>query len=155
MNYKTYYEKQCGSGLPVFHGSKYQRGYGLGNIFRSLFRWIAPVLKTHAIPAFKEGAKTIGTEAVRTFANVANDTLEGNRFSDSIKNRSKEAINSLASKAEARIQSGEGYKKKRKRKVCHSLKRKSKRKNKKRVKRRKPTKRRVKRRRTKQDIFDL
>jgi hypothetical protein len=131
MNYTSYYEIQCGSGLPVFHGSKYQRGYGLGNLFRSFFRWIAPVIKTHAFPALKEGAKTIGTEAVRTFANVANDTLEGNKFSDSIKNRSIEAINSLANKAEARIQSGEGYKKKRKRKICHSVKRKSKRKNKK------------------------
>jgi hypothetical protein len=153
MNYKEYYENQCGSGLPVFHGAKYQRGYGLGNVFRSFFRWIAPVFKTHALPLLKEGAQTIGTEAVRTIANVANDTLEGDKFSQSLRNRSKEAINSLASKIESKLQTGEGYKKKLKKKKKHFAKRKPKRK----VKRKAShsLRRRPKRRRTKQDIFDL
>ena len=36
MDYRSYYQNQSGSGYPVFQGVKYQRGYGLGNIFRGL-----------------------------------------------------------------------------------------------------------------------
>lgn len=150
INYQDYYEKQSGSGLPVFYGTKHQKGYGLGNIFRSFYRWIAPVFKTHALPVIKEGAKALGTEAVATLANVANDTLDGNSFNESLKNRSKEAINTLAEKAQSKLQKGEGYKRKtNKRKRNHSLKRKKPSKRKK-----KSQKKIAKKPRTKLDIFD-
>ena len=38
MNYEDYYLNQSGSGIPVFMGARYQKGSGLGNIFRSFFR---------------------------------------------------------------------------------------------------------------------
>jgi hypothetical protein len=148
IDYQDYYEKQIGSGLTVFNGAKHQKGYGLGNVFRSFYRWIAPVFKVHAIPLLKEGAQAIGTEAVKTIANVANDTLEGNKFSESIRKRSKEAINTLADKAQYKLQKGEGYKRKNKRtKKAHSIKRKKR-------KQKSLKNKKSKKQRTKLDIFD-
>ena len=46
--YKHYYENQAGGSLPVFRGATRQRGYGLGGIFSSLFKGLAPMLKTVA-----------------------------------------------------------------------------------------------------------
>jgi hypothetical protein len=60
---------------PYTYGAKNQKGYGLGNVFRSFYRWIVPVFKTHALPLLKEGANAKGTETVKTIAKVANDTL--------------------------------------------------------------------------------
>lgn len=147
MNFHEYYQTQSGSGLPVFHGSKYQRGSGLGNIFKSFYRWIVPVLKTHALPVLKDGAQVVGTEALRTFKNIANDTLDGEQFKSSLKRRTKEAVNSLTDRAEEALQTGNGYKRRRKRRprkkkrICRKKKRKTiKRKTIKR-KRKKPTKR--------------
>ena len=39
--YEQYYvdqAKQKGGNLPAFHGARFQRGYGLGSIFKGLFR---------------------------------------------------------------------------------------------------------------------
>ena len=110
MDYKEYYLNQAGSGLPVFHGSRYQKGYGLGSIFKSFFKWVAPIFKTHAVPLLKSGAKTIGTEAVRTAANVATDTLAGRNLESSLKERAQEAVENLSSKAKlAMQQTGNGH----------------------------------------------
>ena len=48
-DYENYYLKQAGEGLPGFHGTKYQRGNGLGSILTGLFRVAAPLLKKGAI----------------------------------------------------------------------------------------------------------
>ena len=52
--YEQYYldhAKQKGGNLPAFHGARFQRGYGLGSIFKGLFRW--------AMPHRQQGAKVI------------------------------------------------------------------------------------------------
>ena len=67
MDYQQYYTNQAGSGYPVFHGTRFQRGYGLGNIFRGLIRWITPIIKTHALPEIAAGSKEIGREAIKNF----------------------------------------------------------------------------------------
>ena len=46
--YEQYYldqAKQKGGNLPAFHGVRSQHGYGLGGIFRGLFRWAMPYLR--------------------------------------------------------------------------------------------------------------
>ena len=49
--YVSYYlAQQQGHGMPVFHGSLWQKGqgqmgYGLGNLFRSLAKVVTPMLK--------------------------------------------------------------------------------------------------------------
>ena len=48
--YHEYYLNQAGRGYPVYVGTRYQRGHGLGSIFGSLFK--------SAVPLLKRGAKT-------------------------------------------------------------------------------------------------
>lgn len=115
MNYQQYYEnQQNGSGLPAFKGRRLQKGYGLGNMFKSFYRWIAPIIKTHAAPLLKDGVQTVGAEAAKTIANIANDAIDGKKVSESVKNHSKVAINNIANKVQSKIQKGQGYKRKHK-----------------------------------------
>lgn len=100
MNFKEYYIKQAGGGLPYFQGSPYQRGYGLGGIFRNIFKWIMPIVKEHAIPV----AKNVGKELLRTATNIAKDTLDGEDMGVSAKRRFKETINNISSQ----IHQGDG-----------------------------------------------
>ena len=130
MDYLKYYENQTGGGLPVFRGAKIQKGYGLGNLFRSFYRWIQPILKTHALPVLREGAKTLGSETVKAVANVATDAIHGRSIEDAVKERTQEYFNNLSNK-----QSGSGYKRKKKQVSV-------------------PQNNSKKKKRTKQDIFD-
>jgi hypothetical protein len=43
--YHDYSIHQAGKGYPVFAGRRYQRGHGLGSIFRGLFKAAMPLLK--------------------------------------------------------------------------------------------------------------
>ena len=59
--YEEYYlnqAKQKGGNLPVFHGARFQQGYGLGSTFKGLFRW--------AMPHLQQGAKVLGKKALQT-----------------------------------------------------------------------------------------
>jgi hypothetical protein len=117
MKYQKYYEDQIGSSIPIFYGAKNQRGYGLGSMFKSFFRWVTP-FKTHALPLLRKGASTVGTEAVKTASNILTDTISGKDFEESFKSNAKEAINNLATQAEEALE-GKGSKanyKKRKKK---------------------------------------
>ena len=70
--YEEYYlnqAKQKGGNLPAFRGSRFQQGYGLGSIFKGLFRW--------AMPYLQQGAKILGKKALQTEAQVAQDVLDG------------------------------------------------------------------------------
>jgi hypothetical protein len=49
--YHDYYLHQAGRGYPVYVGTRYQRGHGLGSIFGSLFK--------STVPFLKRGAKTL------------------------------------------------------------------------------------------------
>ena len=60
MDYKNYYLIQAGGGPPYFQGKQNQKGYGLGGIFRNIFRWIMPIIKENAIPV----AKNLGKQFV-------------------------------------------------------------------------------------------
>ena len=58
--YEQYYldqAKQKGGNLPAFHGTRFQRGYGLSSIFKGLFRW--------AVPHLQHGAKMLGKKALQ------------------------------------------------------------------------------------------
>ena len=59
--------KQCGGALvlPKFSGSLYQEGYGLGSVFGSIARWIAPLVKLLA-PRAIDGIRDLATTAVTT-----------------------------------------------------------------------------------------
>ena len=114
MSFDNYYTDQASSNLPVFRGASFQRGYGFGNVFKKIFRWIVPIVKKHAQPI----AKKVGKEALRTAANIANDTLGGKSLRESASNRIQETLTKILNG-----QFGNGhYKKKRKRKNSNILK---------------------------------
>ena len=93
--------KQTGHGLEGFHGVPYQRGNGLGSLFRGLFRMILPVAK-------KVG-KAVGKQALRSGAKVASDVVSGDyNIQDSLKKRGREAASSLLTKAGQHFQKGSG-----------------------------------------------
>ncbi|CAF0861277.1 unnamed protein product [Brachionus calyciflorus] len=73
MDFKDYYLKLAGSGLPYFQGSFYQKGYGLGGIFRRIFKYIMPIVRENALPALKK----FGKELLKSAAYLVNDSLSG------------------------------------------------------------------------------
>ena len=82
--YEQYYldqAKQKGGNLPAFHGTRFQRGYGLGSIFKGLFRW--------AVPHLQQGAKMLGKKALQEGVNVAQDVLAGENFSTAVAKHGK------------------------------------------------------------------
>ena len=99
---KSYYLNQSGGGLPVFHGSTRQRGYGIGGIFSNLFRTIAPALKNVA--------KTAGKQLVKTGANFVTDVIDGKSLKKAaltnLSSGGQELISSLSSKLSSRKRGG-------------------------------------------------
>ena len=99
---------QYGLGMNVFHGSRIQRGYGLGSILGGLFR--------KALPYLWKGAKYAGKTALRTGANVANDVIDGQNIRASIKARSAQAGKRIANNvtdsilSKVGVQAGRGRK---------------------------------------------
>ena len=91
MSFEKYYTDQANSKLPVFRGSAYQRGYGFGDVFKKIFRWIVPIVKEHAKPI----AKKVGKETLKTVAHIASDTLDGKNFTTSVKNRVKDTLSKI------------------------------------------------------------
>ena len=89
--YEKYYTNQNGGALPAFHGTRIQRGYGLGGILRGMFNWLFPHAKT--------ATKTIGNEVLRTGVGVAQDVIQGQDFQSSIKSRAANSVRGLAKRA--------------------------------------------------------
>ena len=92
--YEEYYlnqAKQKRGNSPAFHGSRFQQGYGLGSIFKGVFRW--------AIPHLQQGAKLLGKKALQTGVQVAQDVLEGDDVNTALAKRSREVIGGLVPQA--------------------------------------------------------
>ena len=79
--YENYYLNQVGNGGPFFSGPRYQKGYGLGNIFSSIAKTVLPLVKS--------GAKAIGKEVLRSGAGFASDLLAGKNAKQAAVNRVK------------------------------------------------------------------
>jgi hypothetical protein len=99
MDFKNYYLQQADGNY--FRGAAFQRGYGLGGAFRRFFSWFVPILKDNAYPVLKNAGKNL----LQSVTDIAKDTISGQDFEESSKNRIKEGFE--------RIQSGKGYKRKR------------------------------------------
>lgn len=71
---------QIGNGIdiPVFRGTRFQKGYGIGSLLSGLFR--------SALPVIKKGAMSLGKSALKTGLNIAKDTIEGKSLKNSISN---------------------------------------------------------------------
>ena len=88
--YDDYYSRQVGGEIPVFKGSRYQRGHGLGSVLGGLFRrFVIPLFTTHG--------KTLALNALRTGVDVAEDVLGSEKtLKESAKKRVPEGIKRTA-----------------------------------------------------------
>ena len=89
--YVDYYTGQVGRGFPVFQGARTQKGSGLGGILGGLFK--------SALPLIKQGAKTLGREALRTGVELAQDAIEGKDIRSAAKGRIRSAGRNLTRRA--------------------------------------------------------
>ncbi|KAF8782026.1 Retrovirus-related Pol polyprotein type-2 like protein [Argiope bruennichi] len=106
--FQEHYSNRKGSGIPYYERVSFQKGYGLGGIFRRWFRT--------ALPFLVKGGKAIGKEALVSGTNVIYD-VSGEEIKIVLKKRSKESGKNLDRKAIVQVQSmiGKGkYKRKRK-----------------------------------------
>ena len=108
--YEKYYADQVGGGaMPYFSGSRYQRGYGLGNIFGSIAKSVLPLLKS--------GAKTVGKQLLHLEIGFASDLLEGKNAKDAALSRAKRAGSKLLQTAKRKATGNPQPAKRRKTKV--------------------------------------
>ncbi|GFS19336.1 hypothetical protein ElyMa_005029500 [Elysia marginata] len=89
--YEDYYGQQVGTGLPVFQGSRDQRGYGLGSLLSGLGRMIVPLLK--------RGGKALVKEGLNTGLDIARNVVAGNNIKTAERNRVRQAGRNLMGKA--------------------------------------------------------
>jgi hypothetical protein len=109
--------------FPTYKGIRYQRGNGIGNIFKKFFRWIVPIVKEHAVPGLKDVAKKVGESVLTGTTNFAKDALDGKDIKESAKTRFEETKDNLKT-----MFTGKGInKRKRKRKIIKTLNKKVKR----------------------------
>ena len=106
------------SDFPIYRGIRNQKGYGLGGVFRKLFRFIIPIIKQHSVPILR----SVGESALKGATNFASDTLAGQNIKDSANRRLMETLNELKDKAgmkgsginKRKFQDDFGYSKKKK-----------------------------------------
>lgn len=78
------YRQQYGGAIPVFKGTHFQQGYGLGSLFGSLARGVLPVLKTAGKTFLKSGAQVIG------------DVISGDRdFTEAVRERGMDGLRTV------------------------------------------------------------
>lgn len=87
--YTAYYLNQAGSGFGgVYTSGLYQKGHGIGSFLGGLFRCVFPLLK--------KGSSTLGTELLKSGANIISDISRNEPVEMVIKKRGKETINNLS-----------------------------------------------------------
>ncbi len=94
--FTDYYVNQAGGSMPVFQGSRGQRGHGFGSVLSGLFRSAVPMLKR------------IGKQALTTGAYIASDMLGGKKFDESARARVRQGINSFLPPDDGSEQTGGG-----------------------------------------------
>ena len=114
-SFEDYYTNQCGNGLNFYQGAAHQKGYGIGGLFRSLFRV--------AVPLFKSGAKAIGKQVLKSGVGLVNDLAHGVDVKTAAKQRLKEAGRSLADKANTKVKTmiGSGQRNKKRKHLKKTL----------------------------------
>lgn len=98
--YTDYFENQCGSGMNIYHGARFQRGYGLASFLKNMWRL--------AVPMFKSGARSLAQEGLTSGFNFANDLMERKNVKQSFENRLNEAGSILKRKAEDKLKRMQG-----------------------------------------------
>ena len=98
LNYYASISNQHGAGFTA--ASPYQRGYGLGSLFKHIFRAILPVARSVG--------KAVGRQALSSGANIASDIVAGKSLKESAETHGRDAASTLLKKAARKIQKGKG-----------------------------------------------
>lgn len=110
-DFNKYYALQS-QGLSGFHGPSYQKGHGLGSMFKRLFRWVIPIIKQNAAPLLNtamEGIKSSVSDGVTNFQKDLEDDKKS--IKESAKQRIMETFKGI--KRNLQPQSGNGKRKRR------------------------------------------
>ena len=106
--FNQYYDRQQkgGGDFPVYVGRARQRGHGIGDIFKSIWRFFFPALKT------------IAPHALRAGANIVEDVSSGNSWKDSTFKHGPTVLKQIPDAISAGVaarnrQSGSGFRRKR------------------------------------------
>jgi len=106
--FDQYYTRQQNGGgdFPVYVGRARQRGHGLGDVFKKIWRFIAPAFKS------------IAPHALRAGANIVEDVSSGNSWKDSAIKHGPAVLKQIPSAISAGVaarnnQSGSGRRRKR------------------------------------------
>lgn len=88
LAFENYYISQAGgASIPIFRGSRNQRGHGIGSVLGGLFR--------SAVPILKKGFQKIAPTALKTGLTIAGDVLEGRNLKEAARSRVSEGIKNL------------------------------------------------------------
>jgi hypothetical protein len=80
--------KKRGGNTAGYRGARFQRGYGIGGIFKSLARY--------AIPLLKQGAKVVGKRALQAATEVGQDVLQGKNVKVYVKTHGGDVVKDFA-----------------------------------------------------------
>ena len=105
--------QQRGGNITGYRGARFQRGYGIGGIFKSLARY--------AIPLFLQGAKVVGKRALQAATEVGQDVLRGKNVRVSAKTHGGEVVKDFAEKGARPLLRQTGHGSKRRRSQCSNL----------------------------------
>lgn len=101
-----YYMNQATQSGAGFIGMPYQRGSGLGSVFRGIFRALMPFVKS--------AGKSIGRQALSTGAQIASDLAAGKPIKETAKRHGSIGASQLLQQAAAKLaQQGSGLRRKR------------------------------------------
>jgi len=89
-----------GGGSFVFKGMPYQRGAGIGSVFRSLFRYL--------LPLGRKAGEAIGRQGLESGIHVLSDVLDGRNLQDSAIQHGREGARNLLNKASAQLTAQKG-----------------------------------------------
>lgn len=92
-----------GGAYDIFKGIPFQRGSGIGSLFRSFLRYL--------IPIGKEVGTAIGRQTLESGNRVLSNVLEGKDLKESLISESKAGLKNLLEKAATNIdkQKGQGF----------------------------------------------
>lgn len=99
-------------GYGWFAGMPRQRGEGIGDIFRSLWRVLKPLAKS----TLSSAGKAVGQEGLAATARILNDVVQGGDLKQSLVSEGTEGVRNLLGRAERKLAASQkgGGKKKRK-----------------------------------------
>ena len=109
MDFNKYYLDQINNPMNGFYGHQFQKGYGLGSMFKKLFRWVIPIIKDNAMPVLNNTLNKMVSNINEGVNNFTED-LKNPNFS--IKDSANQRFNETVKNIKKNFQSGKGLKRK-------------------------------------------